>query len=195
MSQNTPDILNLPIVKSFKSTSDGSPITDCSPQQCGNFNIRIDRDGIWYYQNSPISRLGLVKLFSSVLSQDETGNYWMTTPVERGTIEVEDVPFLAVDLDMENSGPSQVLSIRTNLDEVVTLDEDHPLTIITNPNTAEPIPYITIRDNLKARLTRPVYYDVVDLGLEEKINGEKLFGVWSAGVFFPMGKLTEDDGE
>jgi len=119
----------------------------------------------------------------------------MTTPVERGTIEVEDVPFLAVELNIENPGPRQVLTICTNLHEIVTLDKDHALTIITNPDTEEPSPYITVRDNLRARLTRSVYYEVVDLGVEETIEGEKLFGVWSADKFFPMGKLTEDDGE
>ena len=195
MNQNTPDTLNLPIAKNFKSSSGTSSVADCGPQQCGDFDIRIDRDGIWYYQNSPINRLGLVKLFSSVLSKDAIGNYWMTTPVERGTIEVEDVPFLAVELNIKNPGPRQVLTIRTNLHEIVTLDKDHALTIITNPDTEEPLPYITVRDNLRARLTRSVYYEVVDLGVEEPIEGEKLFGVWSADKFFPMGKLTEDDGE
>ena len=195
MNQKKTDTLNLPMAKNFEASSSQFPVTESAPQQCGDFNIRIDRNGIWYYQNSPINRLGLVKLFSSVLSQDATGNYWMTTPVERGTIEVADVPFLAVDLIIKNPGPSQILSIRTNLHEFVTLDEDHPLIIITNPDTGEPAPYINVRDNLKARLTRSVYYEVVNLGLEEKTKGEKLFGVWSKGIFFPMGKLTEDDGE
>lgn len=179
MNQDTPDTLNMPLPKG-------------TPQQCGDFNIRVDRNGTWYYQNSPINRLGLVKLFSSVLSQDATGNYWMTTPVERGTIEVEDVPFLAVELSVENSGPEQTLSMRTNLHEIVTLDTDHPLTVTTNPETDEPSPYITVRDNLKARLTRAVYYEIVELGVEETIDEENLFGVWSRGKFFSLGSLDED---
>ena len=179
MNQDTPDTNNLPV------STDG-------PQQCGDFNIRIDRNGIWYYQGSPINRLGLVKLFSSVLSQDAIGNYWMTTPVERGTIEVEDVPFLAVELSIENPGPDQTLNMRTNLHEIVTLDIDHPLSITINPETDEPSPYIMVRDNLKARLTRSVYYEIVELGVEETIEGENLFGVWSTGDFFPLGSLDED---
>ena len=117
----------------------------------------------------------------------------MTTPVERGTIEVEDVPFLAVELSVEKPGPEQTLSMRTNLHEIVTLDIDHPLSITTNPETNEPIPYLTVRDNLKARLTRPVYYEIVDLGVEETIDGESLFGVWSTGEFFPLGTLDEEE--
>ena len=117
----------------------------------------------------------------------------MTTPVERGTIEVEDVPFLAVELSIENPGPDQTLNMRTNLHEIVTLDIDHPLSITTNPETNEPIPYLTVRDNLKARLTRPVYYEIVDLGVEETIDGESLFGVWSTGEFFPLGTLDEEE--
>lgn len=195
MNQNTPDILMLPVTKNFKPGSGPSTVSGDGPQQCGDFNMRIDREGVWYYKDSPINRLGLIKLFSSVLSQDATGKYWMTTPAERGTIEVEDVPFLAVELRVENPGPDQVLNLRTNIHEIVTLDADHPLTIITNPDTGEPTPYVTVRDNLKARLTRSVYYEVVDLGVEALNEEENLFGVWSTGKFFPMGKLNKNDGE
>jgi hypothetical protein len=109
-----------------------------------------------------------------------------------GRIEVEDAPFLAVELFTAGAGREQVLSIRTNVDEIVTIDEDHPLEVETHPSTGEPSPYVVVRDGIRARLARSVYYEVVGRGLEEKIEGEQFYGVWSAGSFFVIGRL---DGE
>ncbi len=161
------------------------------PQDCGDFQIHIARNGSWFYLNSPITRPALVKLFSSVLSRDEDGIYWLTTPVERGRVTVEDAPFTAVELDVEGEGQTQALIFRTNLDENVTAGEDHPLRVMTNEATGEPNPYILIRQNLEARLTRSVFYQLVELGMEERVGHETLFGVWSKNKFFPLGSLSD----
>ena len=147
--------------------------------------MRIARDGTWYYQGSPINRLPLVKLFASALRQENDGEYWLVTPAERGRVEVEDVPFTAVVLRAEGSGQGQRLIFRSNLDEEVTAGEDHPLRLAKASGSGEAIPYILIRDRLEARVLRPVFYQLVELG---EANGEQ-FGVWSSGRFFPLGRL------
>ncbi len=156
---------------------------------CGDLDMRIDRDGIWYYNGSPIGRKELVCLFASVLRRDDAGDYWLITPAEAGRIRVEDVPFIAVELFASGAGRDQVLSLRTNVDEIVTLDQDHPLRVDHHPETGEPSPYVTVRERLEARIARSVYYELVDLGVEEAVDRQYLFGVWSSGIFFPMGRL------
>lgn len=160
---------------------------------CGDLDIRIDRQGVWYYQGSPISRKEMVCLFASGLTRDANGDYWLVMPTEMGRIEVEDVPFVAVELFSSGAGREQVISIRTNVDEIVTIDDDHPLEVATNPDTGEPSPYVLLREGIHARLLRSVYYEVVALGLEEKIGDEPFYGVWSQGSFFVMGRLDHTE--
>jgi uncharacterized protein len=160
-------------------------------ESCGDFSIRIGRDGTWYYHDSPIRRLPLAKLFSTVLRREPDGSYWLVTPAERGRIIVDDVPFVAVEMEVMGTGRAQILSFRTNLDDRVEADESHPIRIETDPRTTEPSPYILIRSGLEARLARPVFYQLVDLGQEEPVDGKQLFGVWSNGKFFPLGDLTD----
>lgn len=161
------------------------------PIDRGDLDMRITRDGAWHYRGSPITRLPLVKLFASVLRRDEDGSYWLATPAERGRVEVEDVPFLAVALTVADSGQAQKLIFRTNLDDIVTAGPDHPLRVEVAAN-GEPAPYILVRDGLEARLTRPVFYDLVDLGDEERIADAAQFGVWSNGIFFRLGDPGPD---
>lgn len=156
------------------------------PRDCGDFEIVIQRDGKWLYRGSPIDRLPLVKLFASVLERDETGTYWLRTPAERGTVTVEDAPFVAVGLEASGSGRDQVLTFRTNLDDTVDAGPDHPIRIGHDAATGVPIPYIHVRGRLEARLARSVYYDLVELGLEEEVEGKARFGVWSKRIFFPL---------
>ena len=155
----------------------------------GRLNIRIDRDGVWYYEGSPINRKSLVCLFASVLTRDASGDYWLATPAEIGRIEVEDTPFVAVELYVAGTGRTQILSIRTNVDEIVTIDKDHPITIVTNPNTGEPSPYVSLREGIDARLSRSVFYELVDLGVEQDTQGAHMVGVWSSGCLFPLGSM------
>jgi len=153
--------------------------------------MRIARDGTWYYRGSPIGRFPLVKLFASVLCREADGGYWLVTPAERGRIEVEDVPFLAVEVTFNGEGRDQELMFRTNLDEFVTMGPDNPLRIETAAN-GEPRPYILVRDGLEARLVRPVFYELVDRGTEEQVGNAIEFGVWSKGTFFRLGEPGPD---
>ena len=158
---------------------------------CGDLDIRIARDGTWSYRGSPIGRLPLVKLFASVLRREADGRYWLVTPAERGHIEVDDVPFLGVALTVEGEGRNQQLIFRTNLDEFVTAGADNPLRVETAAD-GEPAPYILVRDGLEARLARPVFYDLVELGTEERVGDTIQFGVWSQGMFFRLGEPGPD---
>jgi hypothetical protein len=165
---------------------------------CGDFHMRIARDGSWHYQGSPIGRKELVCLFASVLKREADGSYWLETPVERGRIEVDDVPFVAVELTWghccgegacdgataRKPPARQCLTFRTNLDEMVTADENHPIRVEIDPVTREPRPYVTVRPGLEARICRAVFYELVALAQPETMDGREVIGVWSQGVFF-----------
>jgi uncharacterized protein len=160
-------------------------------RDAGDFGIRIARDGTWFYQGSPIGRKELVCLFASVLKREPNGTYVLETPVERGRIEVEDAPFVAVemvwkDCDCGDGMPRQCLAFRTNLDEIVTANAEHPITVHLDPRTREPRPYITVRPGLEAKINRAVFYEMVALAEREVVDGRELLGVWSEGVFFPI---------
>lgn len=157
----------------------------------GDLDMRIARDGAWSYRGSPIGRSALVKLFASIMRREPDGCYWLVTPAERGRIEVEDVPFLAVALTVAGEGRDQRLIFRTNLDEFVTAGPDNPLRMETAAS-GEPAPYILVRNGLDARLARPVFYDLVDLAKEERIGDTTRFGVWSKDVFFRLGEPGPD---
>jgi hypothetical protein len=159
------------------------------PRDCGDFDIRIARDGSWFYRGTPIKRAALVKLFSTVLERDGTGAFFLSTPAERGRITVEDAPFVGVELGCEGAGQEQVLTVRTNVDDIVTIDGGHPIRIASGARADEPLPYLHVRDGLEARLLRPVFYELVELGREERVGDTTLFGVWSKGEFFPLGRL------
>jgi hypothetical protein len=168
-----------------------SPAGRRPPIDCGDLEIRIARDGTWHYRGSPIGRLPLVKLFASVLRRETDGHYWLVTPAQRGRVEVEDVPFLAVAVTAEGHGVDQQLIFRTNLDEFVTAGPDTPLRIETAAN-GEPAPYILVRDGLEARLVRPVFYELVELATEQQAGRRTQFGVWSRGTFFSIGEAAAD---
>ncbi|HXY98656.1 MAG TPA: DUF1285 domain-containing protein [Stellaceae bacterium] len=159
------------------------------PLDCGHFDLAIARDGTWFYRGSPIRRPALVRLFSTVLKREADGSYWLQTPVERGRITVEDAPFVAVAVDRRGEGQQQELIFRTNVDDTVAADAGHPLRVVNDPATAEPSPYILVRNGLEARLNRPVFYELVAFGQEERVGDATLFGVWSKGLFFPLGRL------
>src|SRR3546814_117907 len=140
------------------------------PLDCGHFDIRIARDGTWHYRGSPIERKPLVTLFSSVLRRDESGQYWLGTPAERGRIDVEDAPFTAVAMAVEGAGPQQRLTFTTNIDEIVAAGPEHPVRVHTNPDTGEPSPYLLVRDDLEALIVRPIFYDLAELAVEGQIG-------------------------
>ena len=151
---------------------------------CGEFPIRIARDGTWYYHGSPIGRKPLVKLFASVLRRADDGGFLLVTPVERGTIAVDDAPFVAVLCEASGAGRAQRLAFTTNLDETVVAGPSHP--IRAGGTAAAPTPYLEVRPGLEARIERSVYYQLVELGREEPGPRGLAFGVWSDGAFFPL---------
>ncbi|WP_421707191.1 DUF1285 domain-containing protein [Algihabitans sp.] len=154
---------------------------------CGDFDMKIARDGTWSYRGSPIGRKRLVKLFSTVLRREADGEYWLVTPVERGRIEVEDVPFIAEELRESGAGAEMVLAFRTNLDDWVEADTAHPLRVLHDADSGEPAPYILVRDGLEARLARAVFYHLVELAVPQRDEeGRERLGVWSKGSFFPL---------
>ena len=148
-----------------------------------DLHMRIGFDGTWYYHNSPIRRLPLVKLFATVLQRDDAGEYWLITPVEKGRIEVEDVPFVAVEMTVEGEGRDRSVTLRTNIDENVVVGTGHPLRFDRDPATGEPRPYVHVRRGLEARLSRPVYYELVDLGEETPADvGDRRRGFRGRGL-------------
>lgn len=161
--------------------------------RCGDFDMRIARDGTWFYRGSPINRKPLVKLFSSVLRRTETGEYWLVTPVERGRIQVDDAPFTAVEVTASGSGAGQELTFRTNLDDFVIADCDHPIRVSYRRPAGEPSPYVLVRPGLEALILRPVFYQLVDLGEVRSLDGVDQLGVWSRGQFFLLGQIDDFD--
>lgn len=157
------------------------PVHLWNPPFCGDLDIRIARDGTWYYEGSAFERLELVKLFSSILKK-EGDKYFLVTPVEKVGITVDDAPFVAVDFDVEGQGRDQVLSFVTQVDEVANAGSDYPIRVERDTETGEPSPYVLIRDNLEALIDRKSFYRLVDLGTHQ----DGWFGVWSGGTFFPI---------
>jgi uncharacterized protein len=153
------------------------------------FGLRIARDGRWFHYGSPIERSALVKLFATVLRREADGSHWLVTPVERGRIEVEDAPFVGVELAALGRGRGRALRLRTNLDEWVTVGRGHPLRTrrpADQPSDAGLVPYVEIRNGLEARLARPVYYELMEFAEEHQVGAEIRLGVWSDGCFFPL---------
>ena len=154
---------------------------------CGDIDMRIARDGTWYYHGSPIERRQLVKLFGSILKRDDQGDFWLETAVEKCRIQVEDVPFQAVEMSVNGGEQNQRLSFRTNVDDIVIAGPENQIRVVINSETGEPSPYLQVREGIEALITRAVFYDLVELAVEEQNNGRTILGVWSEGVCFTLG--------
>ena len=161
------------------------PVHLWNPPFCGDLDMRIARDGTWYYLGTPIGRAPLVRLFSSILKR-EGDRYFLVTPVEKVGITVDDAPLLADDFEVAGQGRDQVLTFTTKTEDVAVLGPDHPLRVERDPATGEPSPYILIRADLWALIDRKSFYRLVDLGCHETHDGHKWFGIWSSGQFFPV---------
>ena len=161
------------------------PVHLWNPPHCGDLDIRISRDGTWFYMGTPIGRPELVRLFSTILRKDGD-SYVLVTPVEKVGITVEDAPFVAVDFELEGSGQAQTLTFTTNVADTVKAGLDAPIRIERDPKTGEPSPYVRIRANLDALIDRKSFYRLVDIGTSEIYEGKDWFGVWSGGQFFPI---------
>ncbi len=193
MTINGPDLTNL----SKDAKAGGKPPVGITlrPGQvlCGDIDMYIDSQARWHYQGSPINRVELVKLFSTVLRRDQDGEHWLITPAEICKIDVIDAPFLAVELMSVGAGENRAISFRTNIDQTVIMNEDHPLRIEIDAVSAEPAPYIALDHGLEAKLSRAVFYELVDLGQSEDIGGDQIYGVWSGGHFFPIDNVPTSD--
>ena len=157
------------------------PVHLWNPPFCGDLDIRIARDGTWFYLGTPIGRPALVKLFSSILKK-EAGKYYLVTPVEKVGIQVDDAPFVAVDVDHRDGD----LHFTTQVGDTMIAGPDHPIRVERDPETGEPSPYVLVRSNLEALIDRKSFYRLVDLGLHEIWQGESWFGLRSQSTFFPV---------
>jgi len=161
------------------------PVHLWNPPFCGDLDMRIAADGTWYYLKTPIGRPALVRLFASVLKREDD-KYFLVTPVEKCGITVDDAPFVAVELRHEGRGPDRTLHFRTNVDEWIACGPDHALRFEPEAGTGGLKPYLHVRRNLWARVKQALFYDLADLGEEQDVDGRRMFGVVSAGMFFPM---------
>ena len=161
------------------------PVHLWNPPFCGDLDMRIARDGTWYYLGTPIGRLPLVRLFSSILRLEE-GKYYLVTPVEKVGIRVDDAPLLAVDFEVTGTGRDQAIRFYTKTEDEVVADAENPLRVVRDPETGEPSPYVHVRRGLEALIDRKSFYRLVELGVTERLDGTDWFGLWSSGKFFPV---------
>jgi hypothetical protein len=159
-----------------------APVESWNPPYCGDIGLRIAADGTWLYQESPITRTPLIKLFAGVLRKDADGRTYLVTPAEKVDVRVDDAPFLAVEMAVSGEGSSQRLAFRTNVDDVVEAGAAHPLRFCEQDGGGLK-PYVHVRGRLEALVTRAVYLDLVELAVEGE---DGTIGVWSSGVFFPL---------
>lgn len=168
------------------------PVDRWNPPLLGDMDLRIARDGVWRHEGIQIQRENLVRLFASILRRDEDGQYYLVTPVEKWRIRVDDAPFLAIRLDASGIGAHQRLTFTTNVGDVVTAGPDHPLNVEYRVSGGEPAPYLHIRGRLRALLSRAVFVELAELGEEQFIAGDRIYGVWSQGQFFSLGRLNDE---
>lgn len=161
------------------------PVHLWDPPFCGDLDMRIARDGTWWYLGTPIGRAPLVKLFSSILRR-EGDRYFLVTPVEKVGITVDDAPLLADDFTASGTGRDQVLTFTTRTEDVAVAGPDHPLRFERDPQSGEPSPYVLIRANLWALIDRKSFFRLMDLGCNAMHDGQEWFGLWSSGRFFPV---------
>ncbi len=158
------------------------PVERWNPPYCGAIDIRIASDGTWHHNGSPIRREKLVKLFATILRREPDGRTVLVTPVESVGITVEDAAFVAVEMAVDGAGEGRRIAFRTNVDDLVRVDAEHALRFEEAPDGALK-PYLHVRRNLWARVTRALTYDLVDLAEERAIDGRPWLGLWAGGVF------------
>ena len=164
------------------------PVHLWNPEHCGDIGIEIRADGSWWHEGTRIGRDKLVRLFSTILRKDPDDEIYLVTPYEKVIVHVEDAPFLAVRVDRAGeAGPNQVLAFSTNLDDITLAGPEVPIRVETDPVTEEPRPYVLVRGGLEAKLTRPVFYELADMAVDNPADGGATMGVWSQGQFFQIG--------
>ena len=168
------------------------PVHLWNPPFCGDLDMRIASDGTWFYMGTPIGRPALVRLFSTILKRED-GKHFLVTPVEKVGIRVDDAPFLAVEMLLEQDERGRLLRFRTNVDDWVRCNGEHRLRFEMAAGGGL-TPYLHVRADLWAKVTRALYYDLVDIGEEQVVDGHAMFGVVSAGEFFAMADAEQVRG-
>ena len=163
-----------------------APVDKWNPDFCGDLDMEIRADGTWFYLGTPIGRMPLVQLFSSVLRKDADGKTYLVTPVEKVGIRVADAPFMAVEMDVSGAGDAQVITFRTNVGDVVEAGPENPLRFVDEASTGGLKPYVLVRGRLEALVARPVMYELVGHGEEIVVEGTPMFSLRSNGVVFPV---------
>jgi uncharacterized protein len=161
------------------------PVEQWNPAFCGDIDMRIARDGTWFYLGTPIVRPPMVKLFASVLRKEADGSYVLVTPAEKVGITVEDAPFIAVEAFSEGDGKARRFGFRLNTDDAVMVDADHRLRVKFDPVSQEPRPYVHVRRGMEALINRSVFYEIVAWAMADQKDNQTL-GLWSNGVWFPI---------
>lgn len=176
---------------SFTESGEASVAVPSVAARAGEPGLRIDRRGTWFYAGEPFARKDMVCLLASRLRRSADGGYEVLLPCDPQPlpVEVEDVPFLAVEVFVCGAGESQVVSFRTNVDRIVTLGAEHPLFLAEDPETGESVPYLDLGDGISARLSRPVYYELAALGEARHHDGKDVIGLWSSRQFFVLGMM------
>ena len=165
------------------------PVEKWNPPFCGDIDMHILRNGKWTYMGSEIKRPAMIKLFSNIIRLDDDGHYYLVTPVEKVRIKVDDVPFVAVSMNRIKDEGVNCLSFTTNVQDEVILSKENPIEIVINDND-EPSPYITIRKNLKALISRSVYYDLINMAEEEIIDDKKFLVIKSNNTLFKLYEIN-----
>ncbi|MCA0203804.1 MAG: DUF1285 domain-containing protein [Proteobacteria bacterium] len=180
----TPDAESLAASASKAAKKGGlPPVHLWNPPFCGDLDMRIARDGTWFYLGTPIGRPALVRLFSTILKRED-GKYFLVTPVEKVGIMVDDAPFVAVDYTVSGTGEAQVLRFETNVGDTVEAGPEHPIRVVRDAETGEPAPYVMVRAGLEALIDRKSFYRLVEIGAHHPVGEESWFGLWSGGQFF-----------
>lgn len=161
------------------------PVHLWNPPFCGDLDMRIARDGTWFYLGTPIGRFELVKLFSSILRKDGEA-YFLVTPVEKVGITVDDAPFVAVDFEIKTQDDQQQLVFETHVGDYTIASAENPIRVEKDPETGEPSPYVHVRAGLEALIDRKSFYRLVEIGEVQEKEGEEWFGISSCGTFFPI---------
>lgn len=174
------------ISRATRAGKGAAPVERWNPDFCGDLDMEIKQDGTWFYLGTPIGRMPLVQLFSTVLRKDEDGRTYLVTPVERVGIRVVDAPFVAVEMDVSGAGAEQIITFRTNVGDVVEAGPGHPLRFVDEDETGGLKPYVLVRGRLEALVARPVMYELVEHGEEIDIDGKAMFAVRSKGEVYPI---------
>src|SRR6056300_144679 len=169
------------------------PVHLWNPPHCGDLDMRIARDGTWFYLGTPTGRKELVRLFSTILRKD-ADKYFLVTPVEKVGITVDDAPFVAMDFMVKNAGPDQEICFETHVGDFTTANSENPIRVMRDPQTDEPAPYVHVRAGLEALIDRKSFYRLIEIGTHDTHQGESWFGLRSGRQFFPIVPSAELEG-